>query len=280
MKVLITGAGGQLGTELAIYLKRKLAQAAIFPLARQDLDITNFEQVQGVIRGIRPDVIIHTAAYTKVDQAETDQDLAYAINAIGTRNVATCGENVGAKLVYISTDYVFDGRKNAPYTESDQPNPLNIYGRTKLAGEEFVRSLSSRHFIVRTSWVYGKHGQNFVTTMLQLAEERQELMVVDDQVGSPTYTLDLAEFIVSLMKTEQYGLYHATNLGACSWYELAGEIFRLKGMKVKLRPCRSEDFARPARRPAYSVLEHTEIRNRGFKDLRPWQEGLAGFLRH
>ena len=278
MKVLITGAGGQLGTELALYLKRELAQAAIFPLSRQDLDITDFQKVHQVINAIRPDVIIHAAAYTKVDQAETDKDLAYAINASGTRNIALCGENVGAKLVYISTDYVFDGRKDVPYTEFDQPNPLNTYGRTKLAGEEFIKSASSRHFIIRTSWVYGKYGNNFVKTMLHLAQERQELMVVDDQVGSPTYTLDLAEFIVSLMKTEQYGIYHATNVGACSWYELASEIFSLKGIKVKLRPCRSDEFIRPARRPAYSVLDHMEIRNKGFQELRPWQAGLDSFI--
>ena len=187
-------------------------------------------------------------------------------------------EKFSAKFVYLSTDYVFDGQKGTPYSELDPTNPQSVYGQSKWAGEEFVLSLSSKYFIVRTSWVYEKHGANFVKTMLKLGSVGKPFKVVDDQFGSPTYTVDLARFLLQLIETERYGIYHATNSGSCSWYEFAKKIFEVAEMQVELSPCTTADFPRPAPRPAYSVLEHAEIKLNGFQDLRPWQEGLKDFL--
>lgn len=282
MKILITGANGQLGQELVQYFlsrsEKGLSPNEVMPFSRAEMDITDPAEVQALVQTNKPDVIIHAGAYTKVDQAESDEDRAYAVNAFGTRNVAVAAEKVGAKLVYISTDYVFEGRGQRPYTEFDQPHPLSVYGKSKLAGEEFVKSFSSRFFIVRTSWVYGVYGANFVKTMLKLAEEKPELTVVQDQIGSPTYTRDLAVFLGELIQGELYGVYHATNAGFCSWYEFAQAIFEESGIDVIVNPCTTEEFVRPAPRPAFSVLEHKAIRLNGFKDLRFWREGLKDFL--
>ncbi|MFC4769948.1 dTDP-4-dehydrorhamnose reductase [Effusibacillus consociatus] len=278
MKVLITGAGGQLGSDLSLLLKIDSKRYEVFPFAREELDITNYQHVDQILQEVQPDVVVHTAAYTKVDQAEEDAEAAYLVNAVGTRNVAVASEKVRAKLVYISTDYVFDGKKGSPYTEFDSPNPVNVYGKSKLIGEEFVKAFSSRYFIVRTSWVYGKHGTNFVKTMLKLAQERDELMVVNDQIGSLTYTVDLAHFIKELIGTELYGTYHASNSGTCSWYQFAVAIFEEAGIKINVHPCTTPDFPRPAPRPGYSVLDHMSIRLNGLQDLRHWREGLREFL--
>jgi|SRR5680860_13148 len=278
MKVLVTGAQGQLGTDVVLCLDRHPAQYQVFGYGRANLDITDASQVAKTFELVKPDVVIHTAAYTQVDQAETDRDKAYAVNALGTRNLAVEAEKAGSKFVYLSTDYVFDGEKGTPYSESDRTNPQSVYGQSKRAGEEFVLSLSSKYFIVRTSWVYGKYGANFVKTMLRLGREGKPLKVVDDQLGSPTYTVDLARFIQQIIGTEHYGIYHATNSGSCSWYEFAKKIFEVAGMQVELSPCTTADFPRPAPRPAYSVLEHSKIHINGFQDLRPWQEGLKDFL--
>ena len=250
----------------------------VFGCGRTDLDITDVSQVAKTFEQVKPDVIIHTAAYTQVDQAETDRDRAYAVNALGTRNLVVESEKFGAKFVYLSTDYVFDGQKGTPYSESDRTNPQSVYGQSKRAGEEFVLSLSSKYFIVRTSWVYGKHGANFVKTMLKLGSVGKSLKVVDDQFGSPTYTADLARFLQQIIGTECYGIYHATNSGSCSWYEFAKKIFEVAGMQVELSPCTTADFPRPAPRPVNSVLEHVGIKLNGFQDLRPWQEGLKEFI--
>lgn len=277
MKVLITGAKGQLGTDMVLLLEND-ARFEVFPFSRTELDITNEQTVNAVINTLKPDVIIHTAAYTKVDLAESDIDGAYLVNAIGTRNIAVAAERVKAKLVYVSTDYVFDGEKGSSYIEFDPVNPLGVYGKSKYAGEEFVRSLTSRYFIVRTSWVYGKYGSNFVKTMLNLAQDHKELKVVDDQIGSPTYTVDLARFISELINTESYGIYHATNSGCCSWFEFAQAIFEEAGMEIKVNPCTTKDFPRPASRPAYSVLEHMVIRLNGMTDIRHWREALKDYF--
>lgn len=278
MRVLITGANGQLGKELKIYFEKESLYEVI-PLSRDELDVTNYLNVKLSLQKYRPDIIIHTAAYTQVDQAEIEQDQAFAVNAFGTRNIAVAAEEHKTKLVYISTDYVFDGQKNRPYIEFDILNPQNIYGKSKAGGEEFVRMFSSRYFIVRTSWVYGNHGSNFVKTMLNLAKQKEELSVVNDQVGSPTYTLDLSRFIIELMQTELYGIYHATNSGVCSWYEFAQAIFEEMGISIRITPCNTEKFPRPAVRPKYSVLDHMGIRLNGLTDLRPWREALSEFLR-
>ena len=277
MKVVVTGAKGQLGTDLVNLLVNRGYE--VYGYGREELDITNFNQVKQVISEVNPDVVIHAAAYTKVDLAESEPDQAFLINAYGTRNVVVASEAIGAKLVYVSTDYVFDGTANVPYNEFAPTNPLGVYGKSKLAGEQFVRDLHSKFFIVRTSWVYGKHGNNFVKTMLKLAQERDELMVVHDQVGCPTYTVDLANCILELIQTEKYGIYHVSNSGHCSWYEFAKAIFEEAGIEIKVNPCTTKDFPRPAPRPAYSVFEHMALRLNGFKEMPHWRESLKNFVK-
>ncbi|KUP23946.1 dTDP-4-dehydrorhamnose reductase [Paenibacillus sp. DMB5] len=282
MKVLVTGSAGQLGQDLVLLLQKQGHE--VLGCDRQEMDITNLEQCVEVIGGFRPDAVIHCAAHTAVDAAETDIDAAYLINATGSRNVAIAAEKSGAKLVYISTDYVFDGMGTKPYHEYDNTDPQSIYGKSKRAGETLVQSLSSKFFIVRTSWVYGKYGNNFVKTMLKLGQEKPLLQVVDDQKGSPTYTVDLARFLLELIQTEKYGVYHASNSDACTWYEFTQAIFAeaedILGLKftARLEPCGTEQFPRPAPRPRYSVMEHLSIRTNGFEDIRPWREGLRDFL--
>lgn len=282
MKVLVTGASGQLGIDTVKVLQAKGYE--VLGCDRETLDITNLEQCQQVITSFQPEVIIHCAAYTAVDAAETDIDGAYLVNAVGTRNIAVAAESVQAKVIYISTDYVFDGQGVQPYHEYDNTDPQSIYGKSKRAGEVLIQSLSSRYFIVRTSWVYGLHGNNFVKTMLKLGQEKPQLKVVHDQKGSPTYTVDLAEFLTELMVTEKYGVYHASNSESCTWYEFTQEIFKQAidtlGVDIQavLEPCATSEFPRPAPRPANSVMEHLSIRTNGFTDIRSWQEGLNAFL--
>lgn len=278
VKVLVTGAKGQLGVELVNYLTQ--LGFLVIGLGRSELDITNLEQVKAVMANIKPNIVIHSAAYTKVDQAELEPEKAFRVNAIGTRNVAVASESAGSKLVYISTDYVFNGKGDRPYHEFDSTSPLGVYGQSKLAGELYVRDLHSRFFIVRTSWVYGLYGGNFVKTMLKLAEDRDEVNVVSDQLGSPTYTGDLAAFIGELISTEYYGIYHASNTGSCSWYEFAKAIFEESGLtQIKVNPITTAEFPRPADRPAYSVLDHMGIRLNGLRDLPYWRDSLITFLR-
>ncbi|GGA43240.1 dTDP-4-dehydrorhamnose reductase [Paenibacillus physcomitrellae] len=282
MKVLITGAGGQLGRDVV-----KTFEAAghiVLGTARSEMDITNQEQCLKVIEKFAPDVVIHCAAYTAVDEAEKDVDGAHLVNTAGTRNVTAAAEKSGAKMIYISTDYVFDGYSELPYQEYDNTNPQSVYGKSKRAGEIMVQSLSSRYFIVRTSWVYGLHGSNFVKTMLRLGQEKPFLQVVNDQKGSPTYTVDLAHFLVELSQTEKYGIYHASGSGSCTWYEFTKAIFEdaaeVAGLTftARLEPCTTGQFPRPAPRPGNSVLEHLSIRTNGFQDIRHWREGLRAFL--
>jgi dTDP-4-dehydrorhamnose reductase len=282
MKVLVTGSAGQLGQDLVHLLQQQGHE--VLGCDRQEMDITDLDQCTEVISGFSPDAVIHCAAHTAVDIAETDVDAAYLINATGSRNVALAAEKSGAKLVYISTDYVFDGMGTQPYHEYDNTDPQSIYGKSKRAGEILVQSLSSKFFIVRTSWVYGKYGNNFVKTMLKLGQEKPLLQVVDDQQGSPTYTVDLARFLLELIQTEKYGIYHASNSESCTWYEFTQAIFAeaedILGLKftAKLEPCATEQFPRPAPRPRNSVMEHLAIRTNGFEDIRPWRAGLRDFL--
>jgi len=276
-KVLITGANGQLGKELVELFTEKGFE--VYGFGRDKMDITNQAQVQEIISTLKPNIVLHSAAHTQVDLAESEPDQAFLINAYGTRNVAVAAETVGAKLVYVSTDYVFDGTNDEPYNEFSPTSPLGVYGKSKLAGEQFVRDLHSKFFIVRTSWVYGKYGANFVKTMLKLGEERKELSVVSDQIGCPTYTLDLANAILELVNSEKYGIYHISNSGSCSWYELAKEIFKEAKMEIKVIPCTTAEFPRPAARPAYSVLEHMSIELNQFSSIRSWREGLSAFIK-
>lgn len=283
MKVLVTGAGGQLGKDVVQVFVQ--AGHEVLPCGRASLDITDYGKCLERVQEFKPDAIIHCAAYTAVDQAETDIDAAYAVNAVGTRNMVVAAEEVKAKFCYISTDYVFDGTAEAAYQEYDNTNPQSVYGKSKRAGEVLVQSLSSAFFIVRTSWVYGLHGQNFVKTMLKLGEEKPILRVVNDQKGSPTYTVDLAAFLLELVKTEKYGIYHASNSGECTWFEFAQAIFAeakdvwRQPYQVRVEPCTTEEFPRPAPRPRNSVMDHLFLRTNKLTDLRPWQEGLKDFLK-
>ncbi|MGM0876151.1 MAG: dTDP-4-dehydrorhamnose reductase [Bacillota bacterium] len=277
MKVLVTGAQGQLGSDVVKLLKQEGIN--FIGCTRQDVDIKSMETVRRKFLEYNPDVIIHTAAYTQVDLAESNEEEAFLVNAYGTRNLLIMAQEIGAVFCYISTDYVFDGKSSSPYKEYDQVNPLGVYGKSKYAGEEFVKSLTNKYFIVRTSWLYGAKGNNFVKTMLRLAEEKDNLGVVDDQVGSPTYTVDLAHFLLELIQTEKYGIYHATNLGCCSWYDFACAIFEEVGKKIEVKPLTTDEFPRQGPRPKYSVLDHLAIRSNGFQYLPPWRDALQKFMK-
>ncbi|MCL0036180.1 dTDP-4-dehydrorhamnose reductase [Dehalococcoidia bacterium] len=282
MRVLITGANGQLGTDLC----GVLPNIEVIPLAHADLEITDMNSVKGAFTRHRPDIVINTAAYVRVDDCETEQDKAFSVNALGARNVAVVTQEIGAKLVHISTDYVFGGEsqpRTAPYTEFDFPIPPNVYGKSKLAGENLVRHLCAKHFIIRSSGLFGVAGAsgkggNFVETMLRLAKERDELRVVNDQVFSPTYTKDLAEKIAQLIHTEYYGIFHITNKGSCSWYEFSKEILNLAGIRTPVIPITSDQYPQKARRPHYSVLDNYHLRLLGMDDMRPWQEAVKDYM--
>lgn len=277
VKVVVTGAKGQLGMDVMSMLQKQGKYQA-FGFGRQELDITNLKQVQETMEQINPDIIIHAAAFTNVDLAEVEQDLAYQINGIGTKNIAVAASKQKSKLVYISTDYVFNGNSTQPYNEFDSPEPIGVYGKTKLAGEEFVRAIHDQFFIVRTSWIYGEHRHNFVKKMLSLAQEKKQISVVDDQIGSPTYTIDLINSILDLIDTDKYGIYHISNSGGCSWYEFAKAIFEEANLSVDLKPCKTKEFPRPAKRPTYSVLHHYSLKTNGFPPMRDWREALHLFI--
>jgi dTDP-4-dehydrorhamnose reductase len=276
MRIVVTGANGQLGQDVVKLLGAKYE---VHGFGREQLDITNESQCLEVLKLLKPDVIIHSAAYTAVDLAETEEAIVYRVNADGTKNLAVAAESVGAKFCYISTDYVFDGTAKNAYRENDDTNPQSVYGKSKRAGEKYVELLSSKYFIVRTSWVYGIYGVNFVKTMLNLAKTSDSLKVVSDQFGSPTYTVDLALFLEQLVQTDRYGIYHASNSGVCSWYDFACAIFEESGVKIKVEPCTTEEFPRPAPRPRNSAMEHKAICANGFEDLRAWREGLRAYLK-
>ena len=283
MKVAVTGANGQLGTDLC----RALHNFDVVPLTHADVEIADMASVKKVLFKHKPAVIINTAGYVRVDDCEDEKDKAFSVNALGARNVAVVAQELGARLMHLSTDYVFGGDKNhqnIPYTEFDVPAPLNTYGKSMLAGEDFVRHLCSRYFIVRTSGLYGIAGSsgkrgNFVETVLKLAREQDEVRVVNDQVLSPTYTRDLAQKMVQLIPTEYYGIFHITNGGYCSWYEFAREILRLVGTKTPVVPIASDQYPQKARRPGYSVLDNYHLRlTTGMGGMRPWQEALKDYL--
>lgn len=275
MRIVITGARGQLGSELVKVLGER---HEVRGYSHADLPVEEVVQVKKAFDGFQPDLVVHAAAYTKVDDCEKNIEKAYQVNSLGTRNVALAAGQVGAKLLYISTDYIFDGKKSEPYLEFDSPNPLNVYGKSKLAGEWYVQTLMSDFFIVRTSWLFGFHGQNFVKTILKLAKEDSPLKVVKDQIGSPTYAFDLAEKVSELVDTDLFGVYHITNQGSCSWFNFAQKILELSGVEKELTPVSAEEFPRPAKRPKYTVLKNFALENSGFSPLRSWKEALAEFL--
>lgn len=275
-KIIITGGNGQLGRAMnALYRDNK--EITIINTDVDELDITNLEQVKDFVVEEKPYAIVNCAAYTAVDACEDEVDLAYRINAIGPRNLAIAANLNGAKLMHISTDYVFAGDATEPYLEFDIPAPAGIYGKSKLAGEEFVRTFCKEHFIIRTAWLYGD-GKNFVKTMLRLAETRDEVSVVMDQVGSPTSTKELAKGMDALLFTDNFGTFHGTCEGVCSWADFAEEIFRLAGTKTVVKRITSEEFAAKAKRPAYSVLENYMFKiTCGFK-FADWKDAIREYM--
>ncbi|MFC4810727.1 dTDP-4-dehydrorhamnose reductase [Paenibacillus sp. GCM10023250] len=280
MRIIVTGANGQLGQELLRLPNLERQGVSLLGFGRGGLDVTSLQSCREIVKRYQADAIIHCAAYTAVDKAESEPDEAFRINAEGTRNIALAAKEFGAKLLYVSTDYVFDGAASEPYKEGDATHPRTVYGRSKLAGEREVQAVGGRVFIVRTSWVYGKYGRNFVETIRGLAKTQDEIRVVNDQFGSPTYTRDLAEFLIRLARTDRYGLYHASGRGVCTWYQFAQAILEDAGVRgVKLVPCATAESPRPAPRPAYSALEHGEIKRQGLEDLRHWREALFAYMR-
>ncbi len=275
LKFMVTGANGQLGHDVVVQLK-KLGYKVIAP-SRKEFDLTNKNQVKEYILKEEPDLIIHCAAYTSVDKAEDDKELCYSINVEGTEVIAKAAQKINSKVVYISTDYVFDGLDNKPHSEEKETNPINFYGNTKKQGEKIIREFIDKHFIVRTSWVYGINGSNFVTSMLKLAESKNEIGVVSDQIGAPTYTTDLANFIIRLAKTEKYGTYHGVNEGYCSWYEFAKEIFKEFDIDMKVNPIASSDYPTKAKRPLNSRLSKDKTIVEGLDKLPNWQDALKRF---
>lgn len=281
-KIMITGCNGQLGRALnSLYEKEQgitLVNTDVFPGENiTPLDITDVDAVLSFVREKKPDAIVNCAAHTNVDKCETDIDNAYKINAIGPRNLSIAASEIGAKLMHISTDYVFPGTENRPLTEFDIVNPIGIYGKTKLAGENFVREFSDRYFIIRSAWLYGD-GKNFVKTMLRLAEDHDEVSVVKDQFGTPTSAVELAKAIRYLLPTENYGLFHGTCEGSCSWADFASEIFRLAGKDTKVKYITTEEFAAPAKRPAYSILDNYMLRLTTDFTFAPWQQAIEEYM--
>ena len=274
MKILITGAYGMLGSDLREVLKNH----ELIVTGSKDLDITDEGDVIDFIDENSPDIVINAAAYTAVDDCETNYDEAYAVNAIGPKNLAVACKKQDIPLVHISTDYVFDGSKRTPLLENDPLGPQSAYGKTKLEGEKFIQEYADKYFILRTAWLYGLHGNNFVQTMLSLAENHDEITVVDDQIGSPTYSLDLAVSIANLLNSDKYGIYHLTNEGECSWYEFSKRIFELSDVDVKVLPVTTEEFPRPAPRPHYSVLSNQKWIKAGFPPMRKYEEALSDYL--
>lgn len=277
MKVLVTGIQGQLGYDVGKVLAAR--EIEYYAPTLEELDITDRPGVLKILREYRPDAVIHCAAYTAVDKAEDEPEKCWSINVDGTRNLAEGCREIGAKLLYVSTDYVFEGTGEQFYEVDDPVNPQNVYGATKLAGELVVKSFLEKYFIVRTSWVFGEHGNNFVKTMLRLAETRTEISVVCDQIGSPTYTADLAPLLCDMVETEKYGVYHATNEGTCSWAEFAGEIFQLVGKDVQIRAIPTEGYPTRAMRPLNSRLSKYKLEHMGFSCLPPWQNALGQYLK-
>ena len=277
MKLLLTGSNGQLGRELAIQLKDREG-TVIFPVDIDKLDITDVRAVNSMIGDIEPDIVINCAAYTNVEKCEENETNAKAVNSRGVGILAKASFDAGASIIHFSTDYVFDGNKEKPYTEEDEPNPINIYGLTKLEGENAVKAGNPRHFILRTAWLYGD-GNNFVRTMLRLSKETKTIKVVNDQRGTPTSTAELARAVMRLMETKEYGIYNATCEGRCTWYEFAQKIFEIKGKPIKLIPCSSSEVIQKARRPGYSVLENKNLRERLGYRFCSWQDALGEYLK-
>ncbi len=278
MKVLVTGVGGQLGFDMVNELKARGHETVGVDI--QEMDITDAVSVDKVIRETAPDAVIHCAAYTAVDAAEDNEELCHKVNVDGTRNIANVCRALDIKMVYISTDYVFEGKGERPWEPDDEKKPQSVYGKTKYEGELAVQNALEKYFIVRIAWVFGVNGKNFVKTMLKLAENHDTVKVVNDQFGSPTYTFDLAKLLADMVETEKYGVYHATNEGICSWYEFACAIFEKAGLgeKMTVLPVTTAEYGAKAVRPFNSRMSKEKLTENGFRRLPTWQDALERYL--
>ena len=277
MKVLVTGVKGQLGYDVVNELVKRGHTAIGTDI--EEMDITDKNSVDSVIKENTPDAVIHCAAYTAVDAAEDNAELCRKINAEGTQNIADVCKELDIKMIYISTDYVFDGQGERSWEPEDERTPLNVYGQTKYEGELAVQNTLDKYFIVRIAWVFGVNGKNFIKTMLNLGKTRDSLTVVNDQFGSPTYTYDLAKLLVDMVETDKYGIYHATNEGICTWYEFACEIFKQAGINVKVSPVSASEYPAKAKRPSNSRMSKEKLTEQGFEKLPAWQDALARYLK-
>ncbi len=275
MKVLITGSNGMLGSDLVKVLEN---EHELITTTSKILDITDKENTVDFIKENNPDVVVNCAAYTDVDGCEENVDLAFKVNGEGVKNLAIACNNIDCPLVHISTDYVFNGKNSRPWIEDDEVGPISVYGKSKLEGEVAIQEILDKYFIIRTAWLYGENGGNFPKTMLDLASRHPELTVVNDEVGCPTYTLDLAKAIKKLIVTEYYGIYHITNSDSCSWYDFANYIFEVADVTVEVTPVKAVEFARPAPRPSYSVLENKKWIENGFEPLRSYKEAIKDYI--
>ena len=278
MKVLLTGARGQLGNDVL----KELDKRGHKPIGvdREEMDLIYTEKIKECIKKFNPEAIIHCGAYTNVDKAEDEENLCRRINATSTKEIAKCAKELDIPMIYISTDYVFDGTKDGKYTEDDLPNPINVYGKTKYEGELYVQELLEKYYIVRISWVFGENGNNFVDTMLRLSKDRKSLNVINDQVGSPTYTKDLAKLLVDMIETNKYGIYHATNEGYCTWYDFAKYIFKIADIDIQVNKINTSKYPTKARRPSNSKMSKEKLKNMGFTTLRNYKSALYEYIRN
>ena len=277
MKVLVTGVKGQLGYDVVNELTKRGHIAVGTDI--EEMDITDKKSVESVMKENMPEAVIHCAAYTAVDAAEDNVELCRKINAEGTQNIADVCKELDIKMIYISTDYVFDGEGERPWEPDDERSPLNVYGQTKYEGDLAVQNTLDKYFIVRIAWVFGVNGKNFIKTMLNLGKNRDSLTVVNDQFGSPTYTYDLAKLLVDMVETDKYGIYHATNEGICTWYEFACEIFKQAGMNIKVSPVSAAEYPAKAKRPSNSRMSKEKLTQNGFEKLPAWQDALSRYLK-
>lgn len=274
--ILVTGSTGQLGSDVVKELLKR-GYSTLSP-NRSELNLCSEDNIRNYILNSNCEAIVHCAAYTQVDKAEDEKDLCIKINATATKHIAKCAKILDIPMIYISTDYVFDGTKDGKYTENDETNPINIYGESKLAGEKYVQEILDKYYIVRTSWVFNINGKNFIETMLRLSKANNQLSIVNDQIGSPTYTKDLSRLLVDMLETSKYGLYHATNEGYCSWYEFANTIFKLANINIDIKAINSNEYASRAKRPMNSKLSKDKLIEFGFKPLPHWEDALKDYL--
>lgn len=277
MRVFVTGVKGQLGYDVMNELEKQGLEGIGVDI--DEMDITDADQVNKVIKEAAPDAVIHCAAYTAVDAAEDNEEICRKVNAQGTENIAKVCEELDIKMMYISTDYVFNGQGERPWEPDDEREPLNVYGQTKYEGELAIEEHVKKFFIVRIAWVFGVNGKNFIKTMLNLGKTHDHLTVVNDQTGSPTYTYDLARLLVDMIQTDKYGRYHATNEGLCTWYEFACEIFKQAGMDVSVAPVSSDEYPAKAKRPSNSRMDKSKLTANGFQPLPTWQDALSRYLK-